>query len=79
MKLGKCKGKAKGEFCETGRGKAAFTMEDPRGFVHEDDAETLRVIGFEASYHEFNRGVILVHQLHALIDKEGRISYHVRH
>lgn len=67
------------DFPETERGKASLTVEDPWGFVHEDHAETLGIIGLEASYHEFDRGVILFHQSHAFADNKMRLSYHVRH
>lgn len=45
-------------------------MKDPWGFVHEDHAETLRVIGLEASYHKFNGGVVLFYQLYSLVEDE---------
>lgn len=63
-------GKVNRGICATEREKAAFTVKDPWGLVHEDNAETLRVIGLEASYHEFNGGVILFYQLYALGDNE---------
>lgn len=61
-----------GGFCEIDTEKAAFTVEYPWGFVHENHAETLGVIRLETSYHEFNRGVILFYQLHALADNERK-------
>ena len=41
------------------KGKVVFTMEYPWGFMHEDYAEALGVIGLKASNHEFNGSVIL--------------------
>ena len=35
------------------------TLEDPGGFVDEDDAEGFGVVGFEAFDHEFDGAVVL--------------------
>ena len=36
-----------------------LTREDPGRLVDQDDAQTFRVVGFEALDHEFDLGVVL--------------------
>ena len=42
-----------------GKGRGGVTVEYPRGFMDENDAERFGVIGFEAFDHEFDGAVVL--------------------